>query len=185
MKSQGDSSFPTIGHKAILNKLNSRSKTNRKRTNIYNWNKPQQKHRLGTVSNKLLGGLNRFYVGVRQQAPNYALYGKLGKFSLSVISKEKTVKFWLKILRNTESLTFKVFKAEIDATNNNLTRIQVIKWCHWATGIKLLMESLGFDKHGLTSLTTSWCSHINSTPRLEYYSIIKHPLVLKSILNAL
>ena len=34
MKSQGDSFFPTDGHKAILNKLNSKSKTNRKRTNI-------------------------------------------------------------------------------------------------------------------------------------------------------
>ena len=34
VKSQGDSSFPTYGHKAILNKLNSKSKTNRKQTNI-------------------------------------------------------------------------------------------------------------------------------------------------------
>ena len=49
MKSQGDSSFPTDGHKAILNKLNSKSKTNRKLTNIENWNKPQHKHRNGTV----------------------------------------------------------------------------------------------------------------------------------------
>ena len=36
VKSQGDSSFPTDGHKAILNKLNGKSKTNRKRTNIDN-----------------------------------------------------------------------------------------------------------------------------------------------------
>ena len=36
VKSQGDSSFPTDGHKAILNKLNSKSKTNIKRTNIDN-----------------------------------------------------------------------------------------------------------------------------------------------------
>ena len=36
VKSQGDSSFPTDGHNAILNKLISLSKTNRKRTNIDN-----------------------------------------------------------------------------------------------------------------------------------------------------
>ena len=54
MKIQGDNSFLTDGHKAILNKLSSKTKTNRKRTNIDNKNKPQQKHRLGTVSNKLL-----------------------------------------------------------------------------------------------------------------------------------
>ena len=31
MKDQGDSSFPAHGHKAILNKMNNKSKTNRKR----------------------------------------------------------------------------------------------------------------------------------------------------------
>ena len=36
VKSQGDSSFPTDGHKALLNKLNRTSKTNGKRTNIDN-----------------------------------------------------------------------------------------------------------------------------------------------------
>ena len=59
MKSQRDSSFPADGHKAILNKMNNKSKTNRKRTNIDNYNKPQQKLSLATVSNKLFGGLNQ------------------------------------------------------------------------------------------------------------------------------
>ena len=36
VKSQEDSSFPTDGYKAILNKLKSKSKKNRKRTNIDN-----------------------------------------------------------------------------------------------------------------------------------------------------
>ena len=57
MKSKEDSSFPADGHKNILNKMNNKSITNRKRTNIDNYNKSQQKHRLGTVSNKLLGEL--------------------------------------------------------------------------------------------------------------------------------
>ena len=54
VKSQVDSSFPTDGHTAILNKLNTKLKRIRKRTNIDNLNNPQQKHRLGTVSNILL-----------------------------------------------------------------------------------------------------------------------------------
>ena len=37
-----------------------KTKTKRKRTNNNNKNTPQQKHHLGTVSNKLLRGLNRF-----------------------------------------------------------------------------------------------------------------------------
>ena len=36
MKSQRDSSFPADGHKASLNKMNNKSKTNRKQTNIDN-----------------------------------------------------------------------------------------------------------------------------------------------------
>ena len=38
MESQGDSSFPfpADGHRAILNKINNKSKTNRKRMNIDN-----------------------------------------------------------------------------------------------------------------------------------------------------
>ena len=36
MKSQGDGSFRADGHKAILNKMNNKSKTNRKRTDIDN-----------------------------------------------------------------------------------------------------------------------------------------------------
>ena len=39
-------SFPTDGHKTILNRINNKSKTNKKQTNIDNKNKTQQKHRL-------------------------------------------------------------------------------------------------------------------------------------------
>ena len=60
--SQGDSSFPADSLKIILNKMNKNtSKTNKKWTDSDNYIKTQQKHRLGTVSNKLLGSLNRFY----------------------------------------------------------------------------------------------------------------------------
>ena len=94
------------------------------------------------------------------------------------------------MLRNTESLTFKVFKAEADAINNNLTYNQVIKRRHWANGMKCLMESLGFAETWLNQLDNipnfniirtrirdqfwqHWCSHINNTPMLEYYSMFK------------
>ena len=47
MKSQRDSSFLADGHKAILNEMNKDQQKANER-----W---QQKHRLGTVRNKLLG----------------------------------------------------------------------------------------------------------------------------------
>ena len=48
----------------------------------------------------------KMLLGVRPQTPNYAVYGELGRFPLSVISKERAVKFWLKLLKNPESLTY-------------------------------------------------------------------------------
>ena len=100
------------------------------------------------------------------------------------------VKVLQKLLRNTESLTYKVFKVEVDAINNNLIHTQVIKRRHWATSMKCLMESLGFAETWLNQLDNipnfniirtrirdqflqHWCNHINSTPKLEYYSMFK------------
>ena len=68
----------------------------------------------------------------------------------------------------------------------NLTNNQVIKRRHWATGIKCLMESLGFDEPWYTQLDNTpnfnfsktrirdqflqhWCNHISNTPKLEHY----------------
>ena len=60
MEGQEDCSFPVDGHQAVLNKANKKSMANRNRTNTCktcngNVNKPQQKHRLETVSYILLG----------------------------------------------------------------------------------------------------------------------------------
>ena len=51
---------------------------------------------------------SKILLGDRQETPNYAVYGELGRVHFSVISKEI---FRLKLLRNTESLAF---KAEVD-----------------------------------------------------------------------
>ena len=48
-------------------------------------------------------------LGVRTQSPNYAVYGDLGRYALSVIAKEGSIKFLLKILANNNSLTINLF----------------------------------------------------------------------------
>ena len=46
-------------------------------------------------------------LGVRTQSPKYAVYGDLGRYPLSVIAKERSIKFWLKKLANNNlQLTF-------------------------------------------------------------------------------
>ena len=42
----------------------------------------------------------KYILGVRQQTPNLAVYGQLGRFPLYVICKEMSIKFWLKIMKN-------------------------------------------------------------------------------------
>ena len=53
-----------------------------------------------------------------------------------MICKERAVQFWVKLLKNQESLTFKVYKSEVDAIGSNSINNQVIKKRNWATNIK-------------------------------------------------
>ena len=38
-------------------------------------------------------------LGVRQQTPNSAVYGELGRYPLSAICNERAFKFWIRILK--------------------------------------------------------------------------------------
>ena len=49
--------------------------------------------------------------GVRAQTPNYAVYGDLGRFPLSVIAKERSIKYWLKLLTNRNSVMTRIFQS--------------------------------------------------------------------------
>ena len=106
----------------------------------------------------------KILLGVKQQTPNYAVYGELGRFPLSVICKERAVKFWVKLLKNKESLAFKVFKSEVDAIDSNSIKHQVIKKRHWATNMKNLMESLGF--------ANAWTNQYEAIPNIYIFIVI-------------
>ena len=85
-------------------------------------------------------------LGVRTQSPNYAVYGDLGRYSLSVIAKERSIKFWLKILAYNNSLTFNLFQTQIDDLD---ALAQPGRFKHkrsWAHGIKSLLDNLGFSQ---------------------------------------
>ena len=52
-------------------------------------------------------------LGVRAQAPNYAVYRELGRFPLSAIAKERSIKYWLKLLTNRNSVLIRIFQSQI------------------------------------------------------------------------
>ncbi|MEW8548192.1 MAG: reverse transcriptase family protein, partial [Candidatus Thiodiazotropha sp.] len=55
-------------------------------------------------------------LGVRQQTPNYAVFGELGRYPLSIICKERALKFWIKILKcgNSTYPIFHVFRHQVN-----------------------------------------------------------------------
>ena len=52
-------------------------------------------------------------LGVSQQTPNYAIYGELERFPLYILEKERSIGFYLKLLKNPDSLLFKSFHDQI------------------------------------------------------------------------
>ena len=42
-------------------------------------------------------------LGVKRQTPNNAVLGELGRFPLSVLCRERSLKFWCKIMSKTDS----------------------------------------------------------------------------------
>ena len=55
----------------------------------------------------------RKILGVSQQTPNYAVYGELGRFPLYILAKERSIGFYLKLLKKPDSLLFKSFHDQI------------------------------------------------------------------------
>ena len=74
-------------------------------------------------------------LGVRQQTPNMAVYGELGRLPLSVIAKIRSIKFWLKIKKNCNSPMYSLYIDQCTNINNNC----------WASRINSIIEHLGFS----------------------------------------
>ena len=96
-------------------------------------------------------------LGVRQQTPNSAVYGALGRFPLSVICKERAFKYWIRILKmkDTGTPVFHVYNWLYHQTISN----PQIKSC--ASEIKRELNSLG--------LNNLWDNQFDITPRFFDY----------------
>ena len=124
-------------------------------------------------------------LGVRAKTPNYAVYGELGRFPLSVIAKERSVKYWLKILSNRNSIMFKIFFSQIEAIDIHAQPSRFRHKRYWAEGIKCLLDDLGFGHLWLNQdfempcygmirnrirdhFTQNWYAYISNASKLEY-----------------
>ena len=76
-------------------------------------------------------------LGVKSQTSNAAVLGELGRFPLSIIAKERTLKQYLKIMKNSDTLMYKVF-------NDLKTNENVIVSNSWVLSVRKLLNDLGY-----------------------------------------
>lgn len=76
----------------------------------------------------------KFILGVKSQTPNDAVYGELGRLPLSVICKERSLKFWIKLMKNVDSPPYNMY---VDLCNN-------VNSACWSSKINSIIDHLGF-----------------------------------------
>jgi hypothetical protein len=119
-------------------------------------------------------------LGVKTQSPTNAVLGELGRFPLSLICKERALKFWLKIMNNPNSVI----------SNSYTDQRENIQGDCWANKIKTAITDLGFPyildnfqtEHNYYPIIKrrirdqfiqTWNASINNTSKLEYYCQFK------------
>jgi hypothetical protein len=131
-------------------------------------------------------------LGVKQQTPNYAVLGELGRLPLSVTCKERSLNFWLKIMKNVSSPIYVMYRDLIDHNINSC----------WASRIHSIIDHLGFAhirfnfddsckylpmfKNRLRDqFLQDWSASIRSMPKLEYYCNFKKEFKFENYLNVI
>jgi hypothetical protein len=131
-------------------------------------------------------------LGVKTQTPNIAVLGELGRFPLTLISKERVIKYWLKIVSNPQSIMFNIFQDQC----NNLNRPRNSNWAH---EVKCILDELGYSylwnntnpninyfpqiqKRLRDQYQQTWYASINEMSKLDYYVRYKKSLNTNVIL---
>ena len=122
----------------------------------------------------------KYILGVKKQTPNCAIYGELGRYPLSIICLERSLKYWIKVLNNPHSPMFRLYMEQTMKNNKKL----------WGNCIGAKLEQLGygylleyFDPSiNVLSLMKrrirdqyiqEWEMNVNNASKLEYYRRFK------------
>ena len=118
----------------------------------------------------------KYLLGVKKQTPNSAVYGELGRFPLSVLCKERSIKFWIKIMSSQASPIFNIY----------MDQCATINGACWAKRINSIIDHLGFNEIRVNfdpeanyvskfkqrirdHFVQEWNAEINNMPKLELY----------------
>ena len=128
----------------------------------------------------------KFIVGVNRSCPNLAVFGDTGNIPLQLRGYTLMLKYWDRLRDMDDSTLAKKAYLENIAENSN-----------WAKTIQLLNVKLGLHENPLvgnrfgaavkinmtTEYTNFWKTSILQSPRLDFYSKIKHELKEESYLR--
>ncbi|MES9881010.1 MAG: reverse transcriptase domain-containing protein [Sedimenticola sp.] len=138
-------------------------------------------------------------LGLKRQTPNAAVYGELGRLPISILCKERVLRFWLKLVHNTNtniSPTSIMYNQQLEDVRQNPN----VK--NWANRVKSILDNLGFSNVWInqnehhTSIDIfkqrlrdqyiqSWRESISAMPKLEYYCQYKHVFEMEFYVTAL
>ena len=122
----------------------------------------------------------KYILGVKKQTPNNAVLGELGRFPISVLCRERSLKFLCKIMSKTDSPIYFMYKDLCDNVRGNC----------WTSRIKSIIDHLGYSQLRYNFNTNSntfhnmkqtlrdqflqeWNTNINSLPKLDYFCKFK------------
>ena len=125
----------------------------------------------------------KYLLGVKPQTSNVAVLGELGRVSLNVKAKERSLTYWTKIMKNTDSPIYNSFIDQMQTLH--MTRNKT-----WALAIKTLLDDLGFSNIWIVFNTDAnytslfrqrlydqyiqdWNETIVNQPKLYYYKMFK------------
>ena len=114
---------------------------------------------------------------MRTQTPNFAAYGELGRYPLSIIAKERAIKFLMKFKSNNESIMSRIYIEQNSLANrsNSLWTNKVKQTLNY-TGLTYLSDKDNLNNRDFTLLQSrlrdhfkqEWYSFINKSSKLEY-----------------
>lgn len=115
-----------------------------------------------------------------------AVFGELRRFPLSAICFETSLKYWAKIIKNTNALTHKYFYEAYNMLNNNN-----VKNCLDKVGLIYLWENPSISDADMRTIKQivrdvfiqTWLEYINQSIKMEYYRSFKKNFELESYLN--
>ena len=140
----------------------------------------------------------KYILGVKKSTNNNAILGELGRFPFHIIWFFRIFRYWIKILKNKESLLYNVYcvlRTDADSGNN-------YNGLNWASNVKKLLETLGlFDvwlnqdffvpsfnvirQRICDNFLQTWNESINDSVKLHTYSLFKKELKFEKYLDVI